>query len=313
MAFLMQGWGQFINQVVLLVLLVIFNSGDGSPPYSKSAAQYTFRLSFALPAIGTLWLLYYRIWKMRNASKKLIEAKSRRNVTGYDVNSLRYCVKHFGGRLIATTLGWFANDVFFYGNKLFQGQFIKIISSNPNSLMTSYSWNLVNITVSLAGYYAAALLIDNKMYGRKMMQQVSSPLAPFPRRTALTSNIQVGFFFCFLMFVIPAFAYKHFTSPAGIHSFQAMYFLSSFFNQFGPNSVTFVSIPSLRYSYHPWLTPSTSSWWLAKCSRRQSVPLHTDCPPALAKLVLFWLPFFTTTSTTRPSFTSFPGLASLVC
>ena len=51
---------------------------------------------------------------------------------------------------------------------------------------------------------------------------------------------QVGFFMCFLMFVIPAFHYAHYSSAAGIHSFQAMYFLSSFFNQFGPNAITFL-------------------------------------------------------------------------
>jgi hypothetical protein len=45
---------------------------------------------------------------------------------------------------------------------------------------------------------------------------------------------------CFIMFVIPAFKYDYYTSAAGIHSFQAMYFLSSFFNQFGPNAVTFL-------------------------------------------------------------------------
>jgi len=45
---------------------------------------------------------------------------------------------------------------------------------------------------------------------------------------------------CFLMFVIPGFKYHYYTSPAGIHAFQAMYFLSSFFNQFGANSVTFL-------------------------------------------------------------------------
>ncbi|KAK7432553.1 hypothetical protein QQZ08_000760 [Neonectria magnoliae] len=220
-AFLMQGWGQFVNQVVLIVLLVIFNKGNGSGPYSVSAAQYTFRLSFAFPAVGTLWLLYYRTYRMPNASKQLAEAKKRSNVTGYDINSLGYCFTHFGGRLFATAGTWFCNDVFFYGNKLFQSQFIKVISSNPDSLLTTWSWNLVNIVVSLAGYYLASLLIDNKLYGRKMMQQV-------------------GFFMCFLMFVIPAFKFDYYTSPAGIHGFQAMYFISSFFNQFGPNSVTFL-------------------------------------------------------------------------
>ena len=221
MAFLMQGWGQFVNQVLLIVLLVIFNSGSGNPPYTKSAAQFCFRLSFAFPAIGTAWLTYYRTWKMPNASRKLAEAKTRAKVTGYDFNSLRYCFKHFGGRLLATAGTWFCNDVFFYGNKLFQGQFIKVISPDSDSLMTTWTWNLVNITVSLAGYYLASLLIDNKLYGRRTMQQV-------------------GFFMCFLMFVIPAFKFDYYTSPAGIHSFQAMYFLSSFFNQFGPNSVTFL-------------------------------------------------------------------------
>ncbi|KAF5529167.1 inorganic phosphate permease [Fusarium subglutinans] len=220
-AFLMQGWGQFVNQVILIVLLAIFNNGKSSPPYSKSAAQYTFRLSFAFPAIGTLWLLYYRTYRMRSAGKQLAEAKKRSNVTGYDVNALRHCFSNFGGRLFATAGTWFCNDVFFYGNKLFQGQFIKVISPDSKSIFTTWTWNLVNITVSLAGYYLASLLIDNKMYGRKMMQQV-------------------GFFMCFLMFVIPAFKFDYYTSPAGIHSFQAMYFISSFFNQFGPNSVTFL-------------------------------------------------------------------------
>jgi len=50
----------------------------------------------------------------------------------------------------------------------------------------------------------------------------------------------VGFIADFILFIIPAFNYAHYTSPAGIHTFQAMYFLSSFFNQFGPNSVTFL-------------------------------------------------------------------------
>ncbi|KAI1497353.1 major facilitator superfamily domain-containing protein [Biscogniauxia marginata] len=221
MAFLMQGWGQFVNQVVLIVLLLIFNRGSGEPPYSVTAAQYTFRLSFAFPAIGTLWLAYYRTWRMKSASKHLDKAKKKANVTGYDVKSLKMTCSNFGGRLVATAGSWFCNDVFFYGNKLFQSQFIGVISDNPDSILTTWTWNLVNVVVSLAGYYAASLLIDNKMYGRKIMQQV-------------------GFLMCFIMFVVPAFKYDYYTSPAGIHSFQAMYFLSSFFNQFGPNSVTFL-------------------------------------------------------------------------
>jgi hypothetical protein len=175
MAFLMQGWGQFVNQVLLIVLMFIFNRGYGDPPYSETAAQWVFRLSFAIPCLGTLWLVYFRTFKMKAAGKQLAQAKKKANVTGYDVKSMKMTVSHFGGRLLATAGGWFCNDVFFYGNKLFQGQFIAIISDNPSSVVTGWTWNLINVVVSLCGYYAASFLIDNKMYGRKLMQQVSSP------------------------------------------------------------------------------------------------------------------------------------------
>ncbi|PHH56018.1 putative inorganic phosphate transporter C23D3.12 [Ceratocystis fimbriata CBS 114723] len=224
MAFLMQGWGQFFNQLTLIVCLLIFNrhaGNPGNPPYSEMAAQVTFRLSFALPAIGTLWLVYYRIWKMPDASKQLELAKKKAKVTGYDLNALRFTFSHFGGRILATAGTWFANDVFFYGNKLFQGAFIKVISSNPDSLLTQWWWSLINVAVSMVGYYLATFLIDNKLYGRKNMQQV-------------------GFFMCFLMFIIPAYNFEYYKRPENIHWFQVMYFLSSFFNQFGPNSVTFL-------------------------------------------------------------------------
>jgi hypothetical protein len=158
---------------------------------------------------------------MRGAGRQLQQAKKKANVTGYDVSSLKMVCHHFGGRLLATAGTWFANDVMFYGGRLYISKFIEVITDNNKSVMVTWVWNLCNVIVSLAGYYLASLLIDNKLYGRKMMQQV-------------------GFFMCFLMFVIPAFNYEYYSGKAGIHAFQAMYFLSSFFNQFGPNSVTFL-------------------------------------------------------------------------
>lgn len=155
-AFLMQGWGQFFNQVILIILLLIFHSG-GEPPYTVLSAQWTFRVSFAIPAVGTLWLVYYRFYKMPLASKQLNAAKAKANVTGYDVKSLGLTFYHFGPRIIATAGGWFCNDVFFYGNKLFQSQFISVISgpSASGNVMTGWLWNLVNVFVSLCGYYMA--------------------------------------------------------------------------------------------------------------------------------------------------------------
>lgn len=90
-----------------------------------------------------------------------------------------------------------------------------------NNLAIGWSYNLINIVVELVGYYLASFLIDNKLYGRKWMQII-------------------GFLGCFICFVIPAFNYGYYSSAAHIHSFQAMYYISSFFNQFGPNAVTFL-------------------------------------------------------------------------
>jgi hypothetical protein len=237
-AFLMQGWGQFFNQVILILLLLIFHHGSGSPPYSTVAAQYTYRVSFAIPAVGTLWLVYYRVYKMRAASKYLAIAKKKTKVTGYDTKALAVTFTYFGPRLIATAGAWFCNDIFFYGNKLFQGEFIKVIAPNDKSVLEGWKYSLINVTVSLVGYYMAckislclildlitnlalAFFIDNKLYGRKWMQII-------------------GFMLDFILFIVPAFHYDYYKEAAHIHSFQAMYFLSSFFNQFGPNSVTFL-------------------------------------------------------------------------
>lgn len=220
-AFLMQGWGQFLNQVILILLLLIFHGGSSGPPYNKPLAQWTYRVSFAIPAVGTLWLVYYRMYKMKSASKQLQLAKKKGSVTGYDVRSIGLTFTYFGGRVFATAGAWYANDIFFYGNKLFQSEFIATLTGSTSNVMTNWLWNLVNIGVSLVGYYLASFMIDNKLYGRKWMQII-------------------GFLADFICFVIPAFQYEYFAEGPGVKRFMAMYFISSFFNQFGPNSVTFL-------------------------------------------------------------------------
>ncbi|KAK9364612.1 major facilitator superfamily domain-containing protein [Lipomyces kononenkoae] len=221
-AFLMQGWGQFFNQVLLILLLLIFHHGSGLPPYSEVSAQWTYRVSFAIPALGTLWLVYYRYYKMPSASKQLALAKKKANVTGYDMESLKLTFTYFGPRMLGTTLTWFANDVLFYGNKLFQGKFISVISPTSTSVMEGWLYNLINVGVSLVGYYLASFLVDHKLYGRKWM-------------------MIIGFLMDFVLFVVPAFHYDFYIRPENITAFQAMYFLSSFFQQFGPNCVTFLA------------------------------------------------------------------------
>ncbi|KAL9130749.1 MAG: hypothetical protein Q9217_001145 [Psora testacea] len=243
-AFLMQGWGQFFNQVILIILLLIFHHGSGNPPYSKVAAQWTYRISFAIPALGTLWLVYFRTFKMKSASKQLSAAKRKHHVTGYDTYSLKMTFTYFGPRMIATAGGWFANDVFFYGNKLFQSEFIGEITNNSKSIMPGWLYNLINVGVSLVGYYLASFLIDNKLYGRKWMQMI-------------------GFLMDFILFLVPAFNFEYYKTPEHIGEFQAMYFLSSFFNQFGPNAVTFL----VAAEVYPTPIRATAHGFSAACGK----------------------------------------------
>ena len=243
-AFLMQGWGQFFNQVLLILLLLIFHHGSGNPPYSKLAVQWTYRVSFAIPAVGTAWLIYFRTYKMRSAGKQLMIAKAKSSVTGYDSESLKITFNYFGGRLLATAGTWYMNDVFFYGNKLFQSEFIKVILPSSESIMPGWLYNLINIGVSLCGYYLATFLIDNKLYGRKHM-------------------MTLGFLMDFIFFVIPAFNFKYYTSINHIKEFQTMYFLSSFFNQFGPNCVTFIAAAEV----YPTAVRATAHGFSAACGK----------------------------------------------
>lgn len=73
----------------------------------------------------------------------------------------------------------------------------------------------------------------------------------------------VGFLMDFILFVVPAFHYKYYTSVAHVKAFQAMYFLSSFFNQFGPNAVTFL----VAAEVYPTPIRATAHGFSAACGK----------------------------------------------
>lgn len=219
LAFSMQGWGQLVNQAFLLVSLVAFNGTQA--PYSEKSAQYTFRLSFAFIALITLWLLYHRVHQMQSADHALLLSKKRSSVTGYDKRSVQLLGKFYWHRLIGTAGCWFATDFLFYGQKIFQSSFIKVIDPGSNVVQAWIS-NLINISCALAGYYLAAALVDYKHYGRKRMQAV-------------------GFLATSIIFVIAASLFPILQQPGTpIKILQFLYFFSSFWVQFGPNSTVFL-------------------------------------------------------------------------
>lgn len=223
LSFLMQGWGQVVNQGLLIVLMLIFHNKLGDRDYNETSTQWTFRVSFGIIAVFTLFLAYLRFYHIKGVddSIKAAKAKGGASTSGYDLVSLKLAMSHYWHRMLATTLGWAANDFAFYGNKVFSGVFIQIITGSASVRLT-WLYNLINVGVSLAGYYLAALLIDNKNYGRKWMQ----------------AN---GFMMLFVLFLIAAVAYEPLTdSKAGVKGFMAIYFLIGFFNQLGSNTTTFL-------------------------------------------------------------------------
>ncbi|WFD31076.1 hypothetical protein MSPP1_002107 [Malassezia sp. CBS 17886] len=222
LAFLMQGWGQLFNQGILIILLLIFHHGSLQPPLSATSVQWTFRVSFALVAMVTLFLMYYRYYRISYTEDSLREAKARLNTSGYDLKSLKLALHWYWHRLFASCFCWFANDFFFYGNKIFAGVFISLITGSEGALQVTWLYNLINVGVQIPGYYLAALLVDNKMYGRKWMQGVS-------------------FAATFALFCGATFAYNTLQDgSANLKWFQFIYFFSSFWNQFGYNSTTFL-------------------------------------------------------------------------
>lgn len=109
LSFLMQGWGQLFNQAILILLLLAFHS-QGGPPYKETSTQWTYRVSFAAILPFTLYLVYYRIYKVKYADTALMRSKRRLHTSGYDWASLRMTMGHYWPRLLATAGGWFCND-----------------------------------------------------------------------------------------------------------------------------------------------------------------------------------------------------------
>ncbi len=108
------------------------------------------------------------------------------------------------------------------------------------TFFVAQQWTVLNSFIALLGYYAAAMLVDKVWYGRKRMQTV-------------------GFAAMFVFFIIIYGAWDDMGAvgapTAGAQAFQALYYLSSFFNQFGPNATTWLVageiVPTdIRGTYH---------------------------------------------------------------
>ncbi|KAH9945215.1 inorganic phosphate transporter [Epithele typhae] len=135
--------------------------------------------------------------------------------------------------LIGTAYSWFALDIAFYGLGLNSSIILGAIgfgppspSKNPGAVVwqTLRNLSLGNLILSVAGlvpgYWATFFFIDR--WGRKPIQ--------FMGFSALT-----------VLFVVMGFAYNKLTATSGGRiGFVVLYCFANFFQNFGPNSVTFI-------------------------------------------------------------------------
>jgi PHS family inorganic phosphate transporter-like MFS transporter len=136
-----------------------------------------------------------------------------------------------GKVLLGTAYSWFALDIAFYGLGLNSAIILEAIGfGTPLTGGTQGLYdNLHNVTVGnlifsvaglIPGYWVAFFLIDS--WGRKQMQLM-------------------GFAMLTILFIIMGFAYDVLsTTSTGRAAFVFLYCLTNFFQNFGPNTTTFI-------------------------------------------------------------------------
>ncbi|KAI7842967.1 hypothetical protein COHA_003372, partial [Chlorella ohadii] len=182
LTFSQQGWGNFTNTLVILLLLAMQGA---TGPLTSREAELTWRLQFGVGAFICFCVTVYRwlyleeseVWKAEHegVQQELVDEGDKAALAG--------------------KRSWREHWVIF-------------------------KWTLLNSGVSLVGYYFAAYTIDRKWMGRKRLQSM-------------------GFLMMFILYLPCGIWYNELVDHA-IKWFQTLYFLSSFFNQFGPNCTSFL-------------------------------------------------------------------------
>ncbi|GLI58503.1 hypothetical protein VaNZ11_000236 [Volvox africanus] len=223
LVFSMQGWGNLVNTAVIIAIMAGFH--QYGPKYDNHALEVSWRLSYAIGLIPLIGILLYRIFRLNESAvwqkkREALKAMGGNKAKGVQWRKFGLLMYYFWHRNFGTSVSWFVWDFAFYGNKLFQNSFIKII--NPHaSVIQVLEWTLLNSAVALVGYYFAAFTIDRRWMGRMRMQMM-------------------GFSWMFVLFLICAVHYDQLRTPKYIHAFQFLYYFSSFWGQWGPNATTWL-------------------------------------------------------------------------
>nr|BAU71128.1 proton/phosphate symporter [Parachlorella kessleri] len=224
LTFSQQGWGNLVNTLVILILLA---AQGATSAVDSTQAEITWRVQFGVGAAICLGVAVYRWLRLRESAVWTAERQDmkthweQQGVTlGHHSSEYWVILRFYLPRLLVTCLAWLCNDVIFYGNKLQMSKFIEVISGGSISQFKNKQWTLLNSAVALVGYYVAAFTMDLPQWGRVRCQTL-------------------GFAMLCLLYLLCGALY-HTLLDQAVWAFQLLYFLSSFFNQFGPNCTTWL-------------------------------------------------------------------------
>lgn len=120
-----------------------------------------WRTAYGVGILPILYMLYYRIFRLRESA---VWKKAHANQPRH----MGLLFKHYWPRILATAGAWFLWDFSFYGNKVFQSTFIKVLSpsgSGEHSFFCLTSPHMVLILVftvlPLEDCYTSSVIIHS--------------------------------------------------------------------------------------------------------------------------------------------------------
>jgi len=199
-----QGLGYLLSATVMVILV-----------YSGASLEFTWRFALAFGAVVPTISLYFRMQMHESESFEKVSQARENGDGGIDLSKT---VRRYAWHLAGTAGNWFLFDIVFYANGLFNADVMHIIDPPGDGLHEVANATLIVVLIMLPGYIAGVIFI-NKL-GRKNMQIL-------------------GYANMVVWFGIAGFAYEWLRADAP-WLFVAIYGLTFFFSNFGPNMTTYV-------------------------------------------------------------------------
>ncbi|KAI4308573.1 hypothetical protein L6164_031631 [Bauhinia variegata] len=259
--FAMQGFGILVGGIVSLIVSTAFDHAYKAPPYNVNPdaslvpqADYVWRIILMFGAVPAALTYYWRMKMPETARYTALVARNSKQaaldmskvlqveivseqekvdqISMNDNNNFglftRQFVRRHGLHLLGTTTTWFLLDIAYYSSNLFQKDIYTAVGWLPpaqtmNAIHEVYRVSRAQVLIALCGtvpgYWFTVAFID--YLGRFFIQLM-------------------GFFFMTVFMFALAIPYDHWIKKEHRIGFLAMYSLTFFFANFGPNATTFV-------------------------------------------------------------------------